>query len=154
MVIDPPNQEDQQTRSNGLLKKRQIQIIDQQPSDLKMDVDPKSTSQQANEKPVAEPEIITISDDKDSFILVPKLFTVYTESNNLPHVRKTDKAHEVLKLLQHYPGFEYAKPAHQSIRQENDKNKLINIIKAIFNNEDSYNKVLQGRFHTKINEED
>ncbi|GBB86823.1 hypothetical protein RclHR1_13270005 [Rhizophagus clarus] len=84
----------------------------------------------------------------------PQLFIVYTESNNLPHVRKTDKAHEVLKLLQHYPGFEYAKPAHQSIRQENGKNKLINIIKAIFSNEDSYNKVLQERFHTKINEED
>ncbi|GBC03250.1 hypothetical protein RclHR1_05030007 [Rhizophagus clarus] len=129
-------------------------IIDQQPSDLKMDVDQKSASQQVNEQPVDQPEIITISDDEDSYVLIPKLFTVYTESNNLPHVRKTDKAHEVLKLLQHYPGFEYAKPAHQPIRQENGKNKLINIVKAIFSNEDSYNKVLQGRFHTKINEED
>ncbi|GBB85998.1 hypothetical protein RclHR1_12440001 [Rhizophagus clarus] len=107
-----------------------------------------------NEQPVDQPEIITISDNEDSFVLIPKLFTVYTESNNLPHVRKTDKAHEVLKLLQHYLGFEYAKPAHQPIRQENDKNKLINIVKAIFSNEDSYNKVLQGRFHIKINEED
>ncbi|GBB95046.1 hypothetical protein RclHR1_24660005 [Rhizophagus clarus] len=154
MVTDPLNQEDQQTRSNGLFKKRQIQIIDQQPSDLKMDVDQKSASQQVNEQPVDQPEIITISDDEDSFVLVPKLFTVYTESNNLPYVRKTDKAHEMLKLLQHYPGFKYAKPAHQSICQENGKNKLINIVKAIFSNEDSYNKVLQGRFHTKINEED
>ncbi|GBB84251.1 hypothetical protein RclHR1_10880006 [Rhizophagus clarus] len=57
-------------------------------------------------KPVDEPEIITLSDDEDSF----------------------DKAHEVLKLLQQYP--------------------------AIFSNEDSYNKVLQARFHTKINEKD
>ncbi|GET04392.1 hypothetical protein GLOIN_2v1786507 [Rhizophagus clarus] len=155
MVTDPPNQEDQQTHSNGLFKnKRQIQIIDQPPSDLKMDVDQKSASQQVNEQPVDQPEIITISDDEDSFVLIPKLFTVYTESNNLPHVRKTDKAHEVLKLLQHYPGFEYAKPAHQPIRQENGKNKLINIVKAIFSNEDSYNKVLQGKFHVKINEED
>ncbi|GBB85207.1 hypothetical protein RclHR1_11770005 [Rhizophagus clarus] len=131
MVTDPPNQEDQQTHSNGLFKKRQV-----------------------NEQPVDQPEIITISDDEDSFVFVSKLFTVYTESNNLPHVRKTDKAHEVLKLLQHYPGFEYTKPAHQSIRQENGKNKLINIVKAIFSNEDSYNKVLQERFHTKINKED
>ncbi|GES72520.1 hypothetical protein GLOIN_2v1786507 [Rhizophagus clarus] len=53
-----------------------------------------------------------------------------------------------------YPDFEYAKPAHQSICQENGKNKLINIVNAIFSNEDSYNKVLQGKFHTKINEED
>ncbi|GBC08836.1 hypothetical protein RclHR1_08410009 [Rhizophagus clarus] len=155
MVTDPPNQENQQTHSNGLLfKKRQIQSIDQQPSDLKMDVDPKSAPQQVTDKPVNQPKIINLSDDEDSFILIPKLFTVYTESNNLPHVRKTDKAHEVLKLLQHYPGFEYAKPAHQSIRQENSRNKLINIIKAIFSNEDSYNKVLRRRFHTKINEED
>ncbi|GBB99944.1 hypothetical protein RclHR1_03690017 [Rhizophagus clarus] len=125
MVTNLPNQEDQQT-----------------------------SFQQVNEKSVIQPEIITISDDEDSFVLVPKLFTIYTESNNLPHVRKTDKAHEVLKLLQHYPGFKYAKPAYQHIRQENGKNKLINIIKAIFSNEDSYNKVLQERFHTKINEED
>ncbi|GBB95927.1 hypothetical protein RclHR1_26480002 [Rhizophagus clarus] len=103
MVTDPPNQEDQQTRSNRLFKKRQIQNIDQQPSDLKMDVDQKPAPQQVNDKPVNQPEVITISDDEDSFILIPQLFTVYTESNNLPHVRKTDKAHEVLKLLQHYP---------------------------------------------------
>ncbi|GES88562.1 hypothetical protein GLOIN_2v1786507 [Rhizophagus clarus] len=110
MVTDPPNQEDQQTCSNGLFKKSQIQNIDQQLSDLKMDVDPKLASQQVNNKPVDQPEVITLSDDNDSFILIPKLFTVYTESNNLSH--------------------------------------------AIFSNEDSYNKVLQGRFHTKINEED
>ncbi|GES75526.1 hypothetical protein GLOIN_2v1786507 [Rhizophagus clarus] len=119
MVTDPPNQEDQQIRSNGLFKKRQTQNIDQQPSDLKMDVDLKLASQQVNNKPVDQSEIITLSDDEDSFILIPKLFIVYTESNNLSYVRKTDKAHE-----------------------------------AIFSNEDSYNKVLQERFHTKINEKD
>ncbi|GBB91913.1 hypothetical protein RclHR1_19370004 [Rhizophagus clarus] len=90
-----------------------------------MDVDPKLNPQQVKDKPVDEPEIIILSDDEDSFVLIPKLFTIYTESNNLPHVRKTDKAHEVLKLLQKYPG-----------------------------NEDSYNKVMQAKFHSKFTEED
>ncbi|GES90875.1 hypothetical protein RCL_jg14445.t1 [Rhizophagus clarus] len=67
--------------------------------------------------------------------------------------RKTDEAHEVLKLLRKYPEFEYVKPAHRPIQQENGKYKVINVIKAIFSNEDSYNKVLQANFHTTVQEE-
>ncbi|GBB91199.1 hypothetical protein RclHR1_18380005 [Rhizophagus clarus] len=84
----------------------QIQNINQQPSDPKIDVDLKLDPQQVMDKPVIEPKVITLSDDEDSFVLIPN-YSPFTPKATTSHI-----------------------------------------------NEDSYNKVLQGKFHTKINEED
>ncbi|GBB87065.1 hypothetical protein RclHR1_13520007 [Rhizophagus clarus] len=121
MVTDLSNQADQHTCANRLIKKQYITNIDQCQIDTKMDVDQNTNAHQISAQPDNLKEIITISDDDNSFVLINKIFTIYTESNNLLHIRKTDKAHEVLKLLQKYPS-----------------------------DEDSYNKVLQANFHTSI----
>ncbi|GBB95851.1 hypothetical protein RclHR1_26290001 [Rhizophagus clarus] len=120
----------------------------------KMDVDQApdiTVTQQSN----SQSEIINIPDDDDNFILITKTFTAYTEASNFPaHIPKAERAHEATKLLKDYPGFEYTAPSYHTIIDDNNKKKTIKVIKAIFSNEDGYNKLLQNNFHFKIMDED
>ncbi|GES74101.1 hypothetical protein GLOIN_2v1783570 [Rhizophagus clarus] len=154
VTTDQATQNDQQPQINTLFKKASMPIIDQQNQSPKMDVDqaPDTTvTQQSN----SQPEIINIPDDDDNFILITKTFTAYTEASNFPaHIPRAERAHEATKLLKDYPGFEYTAPSNHTIFDENNNKKTIKIIKAIFSNEDGYNKLLQDNFHFKIMDED
>ncbi|GES87044.1 hypothetical protein GLOIN_2v1786507 [Rhizophagus clarus] len=154
VTTDQATQNDQQPQINTLFKKASTPIIDQQNQSPKMDVDQApdiTVTQQSN----SQPEIINIPDDDDNFILITKTFTAYTEASNFPaHIPKAERAHEATKLLKDYPGFEYTAPSNHTIFDENNNKKTIKIIKAIFSNEDGYNKLFQDNFHFKIMDED
>ncbi|GES75864.1 hypothetical protein GLOIN_2v1811259 [Rhizophagus clarus] len=99
-------------------------------------------------------EIINIPDNNDNFVLITKNFTAYTEASNFPtHIPRAERAHEATKLLKDYLGFEYIAPSNHTIIDDNNKKKIIKVIKAIFSNEDGYNKLLQNNFHFKIMKE-
>ncbi|GBB98836.1 hypothetical protein RclHR1_33370001 [Rhizophagus clarus] len=154
VTTDQATQNDQQPQINTLFKKAPKSIINQQNQSPNMDVDQAldtTVTQQSN----GQPEIINIPDDDDNFVLITKNFTAYTEASNFPaNIPRAERAHEATKLLKNYPGFEYTAPSNHTIIDNNNKKKTIKVIKAIFSNEDDYNKLLQNNFHFKIMEED
>ncbi|GES87439.1 hypothetical protein RCL_jg3749.t1 [Rhizophagus clarus] len=81
--------------------KKKITLTDQYILTSAMEVDHQSADKQYNAKN-DQPEIIIISDDKNQLILVTINFIVYTESNNLPHIKKADKVYEIYKSLSKY----------------------------------------------------
>ncbi|GBB88733.1 hypothetical protein RclHR1_15300006 [Rhizophagus clarus] len=146
----------EQVLASDLLKKRTIRSKMSLIAQLKRgshDVDqtPDTTvTQQSN----GQLEIINIPDNNDNFVLITKNFTAYTEASNFPtHIPRAERAHEATKLLKDYLGFEYIAPSNHTIIDDNNKKKIIKVIKAIFSNEDGYNKLLQNNFHFKIMKE-